>query len=82
VNGNPIGFFSSPCCLILGDHLSPFLFVNVMEASSKMLSTTVNEGNLSSFLVGSRHYGVVEIAHLSFAGDTLAFCGVNLFFDV
>jgi hypothetical protein len=57
--------------------LSPLLFVIVMEALSKMLSTTVDRGLLSGFSVGSRLSEVVNISHLLFADDTLVFCGAN-----
>jgi hypothetical protein len=77
VNGNPSGFFSSSRGLRQGDPLSPFLFVIVMEALSRMLSATVNGGFLSGFSVGSRHSGVVNISHLLFADDTLVFCGAK-----
>jgi hypothetical protein len=41
-----------------------FLFVIVMEALSRMLSTVVNESSLSCFSVGPRHLGLVNISHL------------------
>jgi len=72
VNGNLFGFFSSSRGLRQGDPLSPFLFVIVMEALSRMLSATINAGFLSCFFVGSRHSSV-NISHLLFADDTLVF---------
>jgi hypothetical protein len=77
VNGTPSGFFSSSRGLKQGDHLSPLLFVIVMEALSKLSSATVHRGFLSGFSVGSGSNGVISISHLLFADDTLVFCGAN-----
>jgi hypothetical protein len=77
VNGNPSNIFSSSRGLRQGDPLSPFLFIIVMEALSKMLIATVGGGLLSGFSVGSRHFSVVNISHLLFADETLFFCGAN-----
>jgi hypothetical protein len=76
VNGSPTGFFSSSCGLRQSDPLSPSLFVIVMEALSKMITTTVDRGFLSSFFVVSRPLAVT-ISHLLFVDATLVFCGAN-----
>jgi hypothetical protein len=68
VNGSPNGFFSSSCGLRQGDHLSPLLFVLVMEALSRMISAAVNGGLLEGFKVGNATF-----SHLLFADDTLIF---------
>jgi hypothetical protein len=52
VSGNPFGLFSSSRGLRQRDPLSPFLFVIVMEALSKMLSATVNGALFQAFLWG------------------------------
>lgn len=78
MNGSPSGFFSSSCGLRQGDHLSPYLFIIVIEALSRMQSASMNEGFLSGFSVGSRLSSVVNISHLLFADDTLVFCGAKL----
>lgn len=71
VNGNPDG-------LKQGDPLSPFLFIVVIEALSKMLSGIVDGGFLSSFFfVGSKRSSVVHISHMLFTNDSLVFCGAN-----
>jgi hypothetical protein len=75
VNGSPAGFFSSSRGLRQGNPVFHFLFVIVMEALSKMITTTVDRGFLPCFFVGSRPPGV-NISHL-FADDTLVFCGAN-----
>jgi hypothetical protein len=77
VNGIPSNFFSSSRGLRQGDHLSPILFVFVMEALSKLLTATVHRGILLGFAVGSGSSKMVNISHLLFADDTLVFCGAN-----
>jgi hypothetical protein len=57
VNGNPFGFFSSFHGLRHRDPLSPFLFVFVMEAFSKMLTATLDGSLFLGFFVGSMQYG-------------------------
>jgi hypothetical protein len=75
VNGNPFGFFNSFHGLRHRDPLSPFLFVFVMEAFSKMLTTTLDGSLFLGFFVGSMQYGVVSISHLLFANNTSVFLG-------
>jgi hypothetical protein len=78
VNGTSSGFFSSSHGLRHGDHLSPLLFVIVIEALSKMISTLVDGGLFSSFMVGSRSAIAINISQLLFADDTLIFSEANL----
>jgi hypothetical protein len=56
---------------------SPFLFVLVMEAFSRMLGAFNDRGLISGFSVGSSGQDRVTISHLLFANDTLVFCGAN-----
>jgi hypothetical protein len=77
VNGTPFGFFSSSHGIRQGYHLSPLLFVIVMEAFSKLFSISVQRGFLSGFSVGSRSNGVINVSHLLFANDTLVFYGAS-----
>jgi len=58
--------------------LSLLLFVLVMEALSRMLSATVENGRLSGFSVGSRYQEAMVVSHLLFADDTLIFCDPNV----
>jgi hypothetical protein len=75
VNGTSAGFFTSSRGLRQGDPLSPLLFVVVMEALSRMLNVTMNQGLLTGFSVGSRDNEDLVVNHLLFADDTLIFCG-------
>jgi len=75
VNDTPTDFFSSSCGLRQGDPLFPLLFVIVMEAFRKVISTTMNGGFLSGFSLGSRNVGELNIAHILFADDTNFFVG-------
>lgn len=52
--------------IVLGNPLSPFLFVIVMDALSRILDASVGGGFLASFSVGG-----VNISHLLFVDDTL-----------
>jgi hypothetical protein len=74
---NPVGFFYSSRDLRQGDPLSPFLFVVVMKALSRMLIATLDQGNLTGFSVGSRESETLVVNHLLFPDDTLIFCGAQ-----
>jgi hypothetical protein len=56
-----------------GDPLFHLLFVLMIEALGKLISTAVSGGLLFGFSVGTR----VDTSHLLFADVTLLFCGVN-----
>ena len=73
INGSPAGFFNSSRGVKQGDPLSPFLFVIVMEAFSRMVKASVDHGLFSGFVVGNRGSEQVHISHLLFADDTLVF---------
>ena len=45
-----------------------------MEALSRMVNATVEQGLLSSFSVGDRVFSDLVVAHSLFANDTLIFC--------
>lgn len=60
VNGSPTGFFGSSRGLRQGDPLSPFLFIMVSKALSKMIKKA-EMGFMSGFRVGSSD---VTISHL------------------
>jgi hypothetical protein len=77
VNGTPSDFFRSTRGLRQGDHLSPLLFVVVMEALSRMLTAALDQGNLIGFSVGSRDSEALVVNHILFADDTLIFCGAQ-----
>jgi hypothetical protein len=77
INGSSSGFFGSSRGVRQGDLLSPFLFVLVMEAFSRMISAIYSRGLISGFSVGTREVDQVEVSHLLFADDTLVFCGAD-----
>jgi hypothetical protein len=60
-----------------GDPFSPFLFVLVMEAFSRMLGAFTSRGLILGFYVGLSGHSRVNVSHLLFADDTLIFCGAN-----
>jgi hypothetical protein len=75
INGSPSGFFGSSRGVRQGDLLSPFLFVLVMEALSRMISAMYSRELIAGFSVGAREHDRMEVSHLLFADDTLVFCG-------
>jgi hypothetical protein len=77
INGSLSDFFGSSRGVKQGDPLSPFLFVLVMEAFSRMIDAIYSRGLISGFFVGPRDHGQVEVSHLLFADDTLVFCGAD-----
>ncbi|XP_059664285.1 uncharacterized protein LOC132310063 [Cornus florida] len=78
VNGAPTGFFSSSRGLRQGDPLSPFLFLFVMEAFSRLMKKATELGLLRGFRVGRDAVSQSEISHLMFADDTLVLCDANV----
>lgn len=57
VNGSPADFFNSSCSLRYGDLLALLLFVIVLEALDRMMSTMILNGFMAEFLVGETvHY--------------------------
>ena len=77
INGPPAGFFDNSRGIRQGDHLSPFLFVIVMEAFSKMVKASIDHSLFSAFAMGAKGSEQVHISHLLFADDTLVFCGAS-----
>ena len=74
INGCPTGFFSATRGLHQGDLLSPFLFVIIGEALSRMLQAVRNASLIKGFFPFN---GAQEISHLQFADDTLLYCDDN-----
>jgi hypothetical protein len=73
VNGTPEDFFNSLRGIRQGDLLSLLLFVLVMEALSRMVNATIEQGLLSGFFVGERASADLVVAHSLFADDMLIF---------
>jgi hypothetical protein len=77
INGSPSGFFGRSQGVRQDDPLSPFLFVLVMEAFSRMINAIYSRGLILGFFVGTREHDRVEVSHLLFVDDTLVFCGAD-----
>ena len=60
------------------NHLSPLLFVLVMEALGRMLDKVVYEGRMLGFCVGDLEGRSLVVSHILFADDTLIFCDDDL----
>lgn len=61
-----------------GDPLSPFLFVLIMEAFSRMMNEVVARASIVGFEVRGRGGGGMFISHILFADDTLILCGTEV----
>lgn len=72
INGTPKGLFPAERGLRQGDPPSPFLFLIVGEALSRMINAVVDVGLFAGFSVAKN---TPAIGHLQFADDTLIFCG-------
>lgn len=77
VNDSPIGFFSSTRGLRQDGPMSPFLFVFVIQAFSRIISVLVTNDLKNSFLIGNPVRGALNIFYLLFVDDTLFFCEVE-----
>jgi hypothetical protein len=74
VNGTPKGFFKSSWGIRQGDPLSSLLFVLLIEALSRMVNMTIQQGLLTGFPMGGRVFSDLVVSHSLFADDTLIFC--------
>lgn len=77
VNGSSVGFFNSSRGLKQVDHLSPLIFIFVMEALNKMILALVSDGFLYGFSARNGEYSPIDISHFHFANNTLILCVVN-----
>ena len=73
VNGSRAGFFGSSRGLRQGDHLSPLLFLLIMEVLSRILKKTEEGGLIQGFHVGPNNSTSIRISHILFANDTIFF---------
>lgn len=74
INGSPKGFFPAQRGLRQGDPLSPFLFLIVGEAFSRMLAAAAVRRLIQGFAPAPNS---PVISHLQFADDTIIFCDTN-----
>ena len=70
----PKGFFPTQRGLREGDPLSPFLFVIIAEALSRMVGKAAQEGLIQGFKVAA---STPLVTHLNYGDDTLIFCEAN-----
>lgn len=69
INGELCGYFPETQCLRQGDSMSPYLFVLVMEAFSRLLQTRFDAGTIGFHLNATEP----EVTHLAFADDLMVF---------
>lgn len=72
INVLPKGFFPASRGLRQGDPLSPFLFVIIVEALSRMFSAAAMANMIEGF---RSSINAPSTSHLQFADGTLLFCG-------
>ncbi|OWM91409.1 hypothetical protein CDL15_Pgr017327 [Punica granatum] len=77
VNGEPFDFFGSSRGIRHGDPFSPYLFILVMEALSKLLDRACDIGIISGLETSPSTSSELRISHLLYADDTILFCGDN-----
>eukprot|EP00268_Persea_americana_P024118 TRINITY_DN23589_c0_g4_i1.p1 TRINITY_DN23589_c0_g4~~TRINITY_DN23589_c0_g4_i1.p1 ORF type:complete len:113 (-),score=9.97 TRINITY_DN23589_c0_g4_i1:239-577(-) len=70
----PKGFFPALRGLKQGDPLSPFLFVIIGEALSRIIEAAANENLIKGFKLSTTAPTVTD---LRFANDTLLFCAAE-----
>ena len=70
INGSPKGFFHAQRGLRQGDHFSPFFFVIVAEALSRMVRKVAHEGLIGGFRVADIP---IQVSYHQFADDMLIF---------
>ena len=73
INGSPKGFFPAQRGIRQADPLSPFLFVIVAKAMSRMIKAIVSADLITSF----KGCDGAPISLLQFVGDTLIFRAAN-----
>jgi hypothetical protein len=78
LNGTLAGFFNSLRGIRQGDHLSPLLFLLVIEVLSRLLKRTEEGGFIRGFQVGASLGDSLDVSHLLYADDTILFCDACL----
>lgn len=74
INGEPSRKFKPSCGLKQGDPLSPYLFILVMEAFSRLITHVEAQGLLEGIKIS---HSSPSISHIFFADDSLLFFKAN-----
>lgn len=67
VKGSPAEFFNNSRGLRQRDSLSPFFFIIVMDALSRMINMAVDGSFMSGYLLGGGTLLVASMSHISFS---------------